>query len=104
MNVIKIDDVTKTFATPGGVVHAVNGVSLSIEAGETVAVIGESGSGKSTLGRLLLGLYPVDSGSIEFEGRDLTSMAARELRDVRSRLTVVFQEPAESLNPRMSIG
>lgn len=104
MSVIKIDDVTKTFDTPGGLVHAVNGVSLSIEAGETVAVIGESGSGKSTLGRLLLGLYPVDSGSIEFEGRDLTSMSPRELRDVRSRLTVVFQEPAESLNPRMSIG
>lgn len=104
MNVITIDDVTKTFDTPGGVVHAVNGVSLSIAAGETVAVIGESGSGKSTLGRLLLGLYTVDSGSIEFEGRDLTSLSARELREVRSRLTVVFQEPAESLNPRMSIG
>lgn len=104
MPIVRLDDVTKTFETPGGLVHAVNGVSLEIERGETVALIGESGSGKSTLGRLLLGLYAPDAGTIEFDGRDLTHLDERELRAVRSDLTVVFQEPDESLNPRMTIG
>ncbi len=104
MPIVRLDDVTKTFQTPGGLVHAVNGVSLEIARGETVALIGESGSGKSTLGRLLLGLYAPDAGTIEFDGRDLTRLDARELRAVRSELTVVFQEPDESLNPRMTIG
>ena len=104
MSVVRLEDVTKTFPSTGGTVHAVNGVSLSIAAGETLALIGESGSGKSTLGRLLLGLYRPDSGMMEFEGRDLTGLDTHELQRVREKLTVVFQEPDESLNPRMTIG
>jgi oligopeptide/dipeptide ABC transporter ATP-binding protein len=100
---VQLSGVTKTFATPGGIVHAVNGVDLTINPRETVALIGESGSGKSTLGRLLLGLQDPDSGSIAFEGSDLASLSAAEVREVRQRLTVVFQEPDESLNPRMTI-
>lgn len=100
---VRLAGVTKTFATPGGLVHAVNGVDLSIGSGETVALIGESGSGKSTLGRLLLGLQRPDHGTIEFEGVDLAALSESEVREVRQRLTVVFQEPDESLNPRMTI-
>lgn len=100
---VRLTGVTKTFATPGGTVHAVNGVDLTIGAGETVALIGESGSGKSTLGRLLLGLQQPDSGAIEFEGTNFAAMSSSDIRDVRQRLTVVFQEPDESLNPRMTV-
>lgn len=104
MSLVKLQDVTKRFRTPGGVVNAVNGVSLEIDRSETVAVIGESGSGKSTLGRLLLGLHAPNEGTIEFDGRDLATLSPADLRAVRSELTVVFQEPDESLNPRMTIG
>ncbi len=104
MALVSLQGVTKRFDTPKGLVHAVNGVSLDIGQGETVAVIGESGSGKSTLGRLLLGLHRPDEGSITFDGQDLATLPAADLRAVRSRLTVVFQEPDESLNPRMSVG
>lgn len=104
MPIVEMTDVFKAFDTSGGRVHAVNGVSLSVEPGETLALIGESGSGKSTLGRLLLGLYRADTGSIRFDGRELTDMAEPELRAMRSKMTVVFQEPDESLNPRMTIG
>jgi oligopeptide/dipeptide ABC transporter ATP-binding protein len=104
MPLVRLEGVTKQFNTPGGIVNAVNGVSLDVEPGETVAVIGESGSGKSTLGRLILGLQQPNAGKIEFEGRDLSKLNQSELRAVRSKLTVVFQEPDESLNPRMTIG
>src|SRR5688572_28242703 len=88
----------------GGPIHAVNDVSLDIEPGETVALIGESGSGKSTVGRLALGLIPADSGEVLFEGVALSQLRPRELRRLRNRLQVVFQEPYESLNPQMSVG
>ena len=101
---VRLEGVTKEFQTPRGVVHAVNGVSLDVERGETVAVIGESGSGKSTLGRLILGLHRPNEGRIEFDGRDLSQLNGAALRRIRSELTVVFQEPDESLNPRMTIG
>jgi oligopeptide/dipeptide ABC transporter ATP-binding protein len=106
MALLEIEGVTKHFRARGGkgVVRAVNGVSLSIEAGETVSLIGESGSGKSTLGRLVLRLLDPEQGSVWFEGNDLTTLNVKEMREVRARLQVVFQEPYESLNPRMSIG
>ncbi len=106
MALLEIEGVTKHFHARGGkgVVRAVNEVSLSIDAGETVALIGESGSGKSTLGRLVLRLLDADQGAVRFEGTDLTKLSVKEMREVRSRLQVVFQEPYESLDPRMSIG
>ncbi len=85
-------------------VNAVNGVSFEIEAGETVALIGESGSGKSTIARLALRLYELNQGTVEFDGRDLTKLDREELRHLRSAMTIVFQEPYESLNPRQRIG
>ena len=76
---------------------------MEIHAGEAVGLIGESGSGKSTLGRLGVGLLHPDSGRVQFAGRELESIAAKDLRMLRSEMQVVFQEPMESLNPRMSV-
>ena len=105
MPLVRLEDVYKQFQRPGGpVVNAVNGVSFEISPGETVALIGESGSGKSTIARLALRLYELNGGKVEFDGRDLTSLDREELRHLRSKMTIVFQEPYESLNPRQRIG
>jgi oligopeptide/dipeptide ABC transporter ATP-binding protein len=85
-------------------VYAVNGVSFTVEAGETLALIGESGSGKSTVGRLVLGLLRPTAGEVRFQGRVVSGLRHRELRALRASLQVVFQEPFESLNPRMRVG
>lgn len=104
MTLMQLRDVHHVFERSGRRVHAVNGVDLDVEAGRTIAVIGESGSGKSTLGRIALGLLRPTSGSVSFDGRDVTGMSKPELRTLRSSLQVVFQEPYESLNPRMRVG
>jgi oligopeptide/dipeptide ABC transporter ATP-binding protein len=104
MALLTVNDVRRTFRRRGHAVNAVDGVTLSLERGESLGLIGESGSGKSTLGRIALGLVHPDSGQVLFDGMALTSSSARELRKMRSRLQVVFQEPFESLDPRMRIG
>ena len=80
------------------------GVDLDIPTGVTTALVGESGCGKSTLGRLLLRLEPPSAGRIEYEGRDLAALDARELRDFRRQAQIVFQDPFGSLNPRLTVG
>ena len=104
-------DVTKHFVVggtfrPGGkkVVHALDGVSLRVERGETVGLVGESGCGKSTLGRCLIRLYELTSGQVRFEGTDITAMPERGLRPLRPRMQMVFQDPYASLNPRRKVG
>lgn len=105
MPILRVEDVHKSFQRRGGpVVRAVNGISFAIEEGESLGLIGESGSGKSTAGRLVLGLLTPDSGRVVFDGRDIASLTARELRHQRAELQVIFQEPLESLDPRMRIG
>jgi len=92
--------------TPGGrqTVHALDGVSLALARGETLALVGESGCGKSTLGRCLLRLYQLTSGEVRFEGTDISHLSQRRLRPMRPRMQMVFQDPYASLNPRRRVG
>lgn len=88
---------------PGGV-RAIDGVTFSIAEGETLGLVGESGCGKSTLANAILGLIPATSGSVRLLGTELAGASRRTLRDIRARAQMVFQDPATSLNPRMTIG
>jgi oligopeptide transport system ATP-binding protein len=87
-----------------GAVKAVDDVSFDVYRGETLGVVGESGCGKSTTGRTVLQLYKPTSGSVVFEGKELSTLPAEELRKMRRRMQMIFQDPFASLNPRMSVG
>ena len=108
---VEIKGITKEFPTSGGafskkgsaVVHAVTDVSLDVYEGETLGLVGESGCGKSTLGRLILNLIPPTRGHVIFDGTDLQELSVEEMRKMRTRMQMVFQDPYASLNPRLSI-
>src|SRR6478672_7169465 len=109
MALLEVDDLRTFFKTRAGEVHAVDGVSFSVERGKTLGIVGESGCGKSVTALSIMGLLPPSgrtvSGSIRFEGRELTTMSQRELEDVRGRqIAMIFQDPMTSLNPTLTIG
>jgi oligopeptide transport system ATP-binding protein len=108
---VRVENLVKHFPKRGGMlnqviakVHAVNGVSFVIRKGETLGVVGESGCGKSTLGKALVRLHDLTSGQIVYDGQDITDMSGRELRSIRKKMQMIFQDPNSSLNPRMTVG
>ena len=109
--ILQVEDLHKNFVVKGkgvfrrtvGEVKAVSGVSFDLHPGETLGVVGESGCGKSTLGRTILQLLPATDGRVLFQGKALTEMGRRELRDARKDLQIVFQDPYASLDPRMPV-
>jgi oligopeptide transport system ATP-binding protein len=111
MPLVQADHLVKTFSSGQGAfgtagttrVRAVNDVSLTIDAGETVGLVGESGSGKSTLGRMLLRLIEPDSGTVHFDGHDVLAARGGDLRRLRHHMQIIFQDPYGSLDPRMTV-
>ena len=109
MRLLAVDDLQTHFRTPEGVVRAVDGISFHVDAGETLAIVGESGCGKSVTAMSLLRLVPQPpgkiAGSIRFENRDLLRLSDRDMRRIRGKdISMIFQEPMTSLNPVLTIG
>ncbi len=104
MPLLSVNDLVVEYPTSRGTVHAVSNVSLAVEKGETLGLVGESGCGKSTLGRAILQLRPPTAGRVTFDGVELTTLAPAAMRRMRRRLQLVFQDPIASLNPRRRVG
>ena len=102
--IIETRHLTKYFKTPRGMLHAVEDVSLTIEPGKTIGVVGESGCGKTTLGRVITRLEEATSGEVYLDGREILQLKGREKNAIYHDIQMIFQDPYSSLNPRMSVG
>ncbi|MEM7091503.1 MAG: oligopeptide/dipeptide ABC transporter ATP-binding protein [Actinomycetota bacterium] len=103
--IIRVEDLVVEFpAGRGRVVHAVSGISIDLAQGETLGLVGESGCGKSTTAKAMIQLPPPTAGSVDFNGVDLTKLAGEDLRQIRTDLQIIFQDPISSLNPRRKVG
>ena len=98
-----VEDLVVEFTSGRQTVHAVSGVSFTVRTGETLGLVGESGCGKSTTGRALVQVQPPTSGSVTYRGRVLSQLSSRELRRVRTKIQMIFQDPISSLNPRRRV-
>ncbi|MEY4280007.1 MAG: hypothetical protein RL313_270 [Actinomycetota bacterium] len=110
-NILELHDLSKHFEINNkgirrekGVVKAVDGVTFSVGKGETVGLVGESGCGKTTVGRTVMKLYEPTAGKMIFEGQDITNFSRKEMKPLRSRMQMIFQDPYSSLNPRHTVG
>ena len=100
---LEVKNLKKYFKTSSGMLHAVDNISFQIKKGRTLGVVGESGCGKTTLGRLLLRMLPQTSGQIIYCGEDITDYSSKQIREVRKKMQMIFQDPFGSLDPRMSV-
>lgn len=100
---IEVNHLKKYFPVPAGFLHAVDDVTFSINEGETLGIVGESGCGKSTLGRSILRLHEPTSGEVLYDGLDIARLSEEQMRQMRRRMQIVFQDPYASLNPRLTI-
>lgn len=101
--VIEVKNLKKYFSVPNGELHAVDDVSFKIERGTTMGIVGESGCGKSTLGRTIIHLLESTSGQIFLNGEDVTNVSRKQMKGLREKMQIIFQDPYSSLNPRMTI-
>lgn len=102
-DLLVVKNLKKYFHVPRGLLHAVDGVSFSVKTGETMGIVGESGCGKSTLGRVILRLHEPTAGKVIFDGMNITRFSRNEMRKMRSRMQIIFQDPFSSLNPRLTV-
>ena len=103
MPILEVSHLKKYFPVPKGLLHAVDDVSFTLDAGKTLGVVGESGCGKSTLGKTILRLTEPTAGSVSFDGRDVAAMSAKEFHRVRPDMQMIFQDPYASLDPRLTV-
>jgi len=102
-NLLEVRNLKKYFKTPRGLLHAVDDISFTLEKGKTLGIVGESGCGKSTTGRCVLRLIEPTAGEVIFEGKDIRSLSASQMRAKRTDMQIIFQDPFSSLNPRNTV-